>query len=123
MGGVAEALASSARSRGVTIRTGAAVSRILVKDGAATGVVLEGGEEIRSRAVVSNADPKRTFLRLMERSDLPDEFARGIENLRCNGNSAKINRALSEAPEFTALPGDGPHLRGRAPAVARRSRG
>src|SRR6185503_12697775 len=95
MGGVAEALASSARSRG-----------------AATGVALEGGEEIRSRAVVSNADPKRTFLRLMERSDLPDEFARGIENLRCNGNSAKINLALSEAPGFTALPGDGPHLRG-----------
>ena len=112
MGGVAEALASSARSRGVSIRTGAAVSRILVKDGAAAGVVLEGGEEIRSRAVVSNADPKRTFLRLMERSDLPDEFARGIENLRCNGNSAKINLALSEPPDFTALPGDGPHLRG-----------
>ena len=112
MGGVAEALASSARSRGVAIRTGAAVSRILVKDGAAFGVVLEGGEEIRSRAVVSNADPKRTFLRLMQRSDLPEEFARGIENLRCNGNSAKINLALSEAPDFTALPGDGPHRRG-----------
>ena len=112
MGGVAEALASSARSRGVSVRTGAAVSRILVKDGAATGVALEGGEEIRSRAVVSNADPKRTFLRLMDRSDLPDEFARGIENLRCNGNSAKINLALSELPEFTARPGDGPHLRG-----------
>lgn len=112
MGGVAEALAASARSRGVAIRTGAAVSRILVKDGAATGVVLEGGEEIRCRAVVSNADPKRTFLRLMERSELPADFARGIENLRCNGNSAKINLALSEAPDFTALPGDGPHLRG-----------
>ncbi len=112
MGGVAEALARSARSRGAAIRTGASVERILVRDGAARGVVLEGGEEIHGRIVVSNADPKRTFLRLLERSQLPPEFARAIENIRCNGNSAKINLALSELPDFAALPGDGPHLRG-----------
>ncbi len=112
MGGIAEALASAARSHGATIRVGASVERILVKDGAAAGVVLEGGEEIRGRMVVSNADPKRTFLRLMERDHLPPEFVRGIENLRCTGNSAKINLALSEPPDFTALPGDGPHQKG-----------
>ncbi|MEK7283296.1 MAG: NAD(P)/FAD-dependent oxidoreductase [Acidobacteriota bacterium] len=112
MGGVAEALAASARSRGAAIRTGAAVERILVRDGVALGVVLQGGEEIHGRIVVSNADPKRTFLRLVERSQLPSAFARGIENIRCNGNSAKINLALSELPDFKALPGDGPHLRG-----------
>ena len=112
MGGVSEALASAARSHGARIRTGAPVERILVADGAAAGVALEGGEEIRSRLVVSNADPKRTFLKLMDRSALPPEFVRGIENLRCTGNSAKVNLALSEPPDFTALPGNGPHLRG-----------
>jgi len=112
MGGVADALAAAARANGATIRVGAAVERILVKDGSARGVVLEGGEEIRGRVVVSNADPKRTFLRLVDRADLPPEFVRGIETLRCTGNSAKINLALSELPDFTALPGDGPHLRG-----------
>ena len=112
MGGVAEALLGAARAHGAAIRVGAAVERILVRDGAAVGVVLEGGEEIRSRVVVSNADPKRTFLRMMERADLPSEFVLGIENLRCRGNSAKINLALSELPEFIGLPGDGPHLRG-----------
>ncbi len=112
MGGVAEALASAARSHGATIRVGAAVERIVVRDGIASGVVLEGGEEIRSRIVVSNADPKRTFLRMVERSHLPPEFVRAVENLRCRGNSAKINLALSELPDFTGLPGDGPHLRG-----------
>jgi len=112
MGGVADALLAAARSHGAAIRVGAAVERILVKDGASRGVVLEGGEEIRSRVVVSNADPKRTFLRMMERADLPSEFVQGIENLRCRGNSAKINLALSELPEFIGLPRDGPHLRG-----------
>src|SRR5438093_624859 len=112
MGGVSAALAAAGRSHGAQIRTGAAVERILVRDGTAAGVVLEGGEEIRSRIVVSNADPKRTFLRLVERPLLPPEFVRGIENLRCTGNSAKVNLALSEPPDFTALPGDGPHLRG-----------
>ncbi len=112
MGGVTRALASAARSYGADIRVDAPVERILVEDGTARGVVLSGGEEIRARSVVSNADPKRTFLGLMERSKLPAEFVRGIENLRCNGNSGKINLALSERPDFTAIPGDGPHLRG-----------
>ena len=112
MGGIAQALAGSARAAGAAVRVGAPVERILVRDGAATGVVLEGGEEIRGRLVVSNADPKRTFLKLMGPSDVPPEFLRGIENLRCTGNSAKINLALSETPDFRALPGDGPHLRG-----------
>jgi len=112
MGGIAQSLAAAARAAGATIRADAPVESILVRDGSAAGVVLEGGEEIRARIVVSNADPKRTFLRLMQRSDLPSEFVRGIENLRCTGNSAKVNLALSERPDFTAIPGDGPHLRG-----------
>jgi phytoene dehydrogenase-like protein len=112
MGSIAEAIASAARARGATIRTGAPVQRIRVRRGAAEGVVLQDGEEIAARVVVSNADPKRTFLGLMDRSDLPAEFVRGIENLRCRGNSGKINLALSGRPEFRTLPGDGAHLRG-----------
>jgi phytoene dehydrogenase-like protein len=112
MGGITQALAASARSLGVTIRTDAPVSKIRIEDGAATGVVLESGEEISARVVASNADPKRTFLTLVEPSELPDDFRRGIENFRCVGNSGKVNLALSELPNFTALPGDGPHLHG-----------
>ncbi|MDH3198783.1 MAG: NAD(P)/FAD-dependent oxidoreductase [Myxococcales bacterium] len=111
MGGLAEALASAARAHGAEIRVAAPVERILVRDGAAAGVVLEGGEEIPARAVLSNADPKRTFLGLVDRGQLPAEFVRGIENLRCRGNSGKVNLALSELPDFSALPGDGVHLR------------
>lgn len=112
MGGVTQAMASAARSKGAELRTNAPVARIRVEDGVARGVVLESGEEIDARAVASNADPKRTFLKLVEPSQLPDEFRSGIENFRCVGNSGKVNLALSELPDFSSLPGDGPHLRG-----------
>ncbi len=112
MGGITRAMAAAARAHGAEIRTGAAVERIVVRNGAARGVVLEGGEEVLGRVVASNADPKRTFLGLVGRSNLPDDFVRGIETLRCNGNSGKVNLALSEPPDFTALPGAGPHLHG-----------
>jgi phytoene dehydrogenase-like protein len=112
MGRISEALAAAARARGAIVRVDAAIERILVRDGRARGVVLAGGEEIAGRVVVSNADPKRTFLGLVGRAHLPEEFARGIESIRCRGNSAKINLALGELPDFTALPGDGEHLRG-----------
>jgi len=112
MGGLAEALASAARSRGAVIRVGQAVDRILIENGRARGVRLEGGAVIEGGVVVSNADPKRTFQRLVDPGLLPEEFRRGVETIRCTGNSAKINLALSELPDFVALPGDGPHLRG-----------
>jgi phytoene dehydrogenase-like protein len=112
MGGITRAMAAAARAHGVAIRTDAAVQRILVKDGQAHGVVLENGEEIEGRVVASNADPKRTFLKLIEAAHLPAEFRHGIETFRSRGNSGKVNLALSELPDFVALPGDGPHLRG-----------
>ena len=105
-------MAASARSHGAEIRVSSPVERILVRDGAAKGVVLQGEEEILGRIVLSNADPKRTFLGMIERGALPPEFALGIENLRCRGNSGKVNLALSELPDFTALPGAGHHLQG-----------
>ena len=109
MGQVSECIAKAARERGVVIRCGAPVERILVKDGRAEGVVLKGGEEIRARAVVSNADPKITFLKLLDaRRDLPPEFVRAIERFRITGSSIKVNYALAELPDFTALPGKSP---------------
>ncbi|MAI27514.1 MAG: amine oxidase [Spirochaeta sp.] len=112
MGGITQAMASAARSHGATLRTDAAVQRVLIEDGVARGVILESGEEIRSRVVISNADPKRTYLDLVSPTELPSEFRRGIENFRCVGNSGKVNLALSGLPDFSSLPGDGPHLRG-----------
>ena len=112
MGAITQAMASAARSHGATLRTDAAVDHVCIENGVARGVVLESGEEISARVVVSNADPKRTYLNLVSPSELPDEFRRGIENFRCVGNSGKVNLALSGLPDFSSLPGDGPHLRG-----------
>jgi len=112
MGMVSESIAAAARSYGVETRTGAEVRRILTRDGRATGVELANGERIPSRVVASSADPKRTFLGMVERSDLPQDFVRGIEAYRTEGSSAKVNLAVKEPPNFTALPGAGEHLRG-----------
>jgi phytoene dehydrogenase-like protein len=119
-GAISESIASAARSFGAEIRTDASVRRVLVKDGRATGVVLEGGEELHARAVVSGLDPRRTFLELVEPGQLPEELVQAIERFRFRGSSGKVNLALSEPPNFTALPGDGPHLKGAiaiAPSV------
>jgi phytoene dehydrogenase-like protein len=105
MGALTEAIAASARSAGAEIRTGARVTNVLSREGRASGVVLEGGEEIPARLVISNLDPKTTFLKLVERSELPPEFIGSIEGYQCVGPSMKMNLALSGLPDFTALPG------------------
>jgi phytoene dehydrogenase-like protein len=111
-GAVSEAIATAARGLGVEIRTGAPVARVLVRNGRATGVVLENGDEIQASLVVSGVDPKRTFLGLVEERELPPDFVSAIRRYRIRGSSGKVNLALSELPSFTALPGFGPHLRG-----------
>ena len=105
MGAVSNAIADSARSRGVVIRTEAPVERILVKDGRTTGVVLQSGEEIAAATVASNLDPRRTFLRLVEPAALDPEFLDGIRKFRSEGTSLKMNLALRGLPEFRSLPG------------------
>jgi phytoene dehydrogenase-like protein len=120
-GAVSEAIASAARVRGALIRTEAPVEKILIQAGRAVGVVLESGEEIRARTVLSSLDPKRTFLRLVEDRWLPSEFREAIQRYRIRGSSGKVNLALSELPDFRALPGRGPHLRGAisiSPSIA-----
>lgn len=109
MGSVSNAIADSARSRGATIRTNASVTKILIKDGRASGVVLETGEEIRAHIVASNLDPKRTFLKLVDEQHLPASFVDGIRKFRTEGTSLKMNLALRGLPDFKALPGPGPH--------------
>jgi phytoene dehydrogenase-like protein len=114
MGALTEALRRSAEAAGAEVRTNAEVSHVLVRDGQATGVVLADGAEHRARVVISNADPRRTFLGLVGREHLPSEFANQVDGYRCEGSSFKINLALGELPSYTALPGviAGPQHRG-----------
>jgi phytoene dehydrogenase-like protein len=111
-GSVSAAIAGAARAAGAEIRTGAPVSQVLIKRGRAIGAVLENGDEVRAKLVVSGADPRRTFMQLVGEKHLPDEFVESIRRFRFRGSSAKVNLALGELPEFTCLPGRGPHLRG-----------
>src|SRR5437016_10727540 len=105
-------MVGAARSYGAAIRVNAEVGQIIVKDGRAVGVDLTSSERIEANVVASGADPKRTFLKFLERSDLPADFVRGIERFKIEGSSGKANFALKEAPSFSALPGDGPQLQG-----------
>jgi len=111
-GAISEAIGAAARRLGATVRTDAAVTKVLVKGGRAEGVVLEDGEEIRARAVMSSLDPRRTFLELVDAKDLPDDFVADIRRFTFRGSSGKVNLALGALPDFTCLPGFGPHLRG-----------
>ena len=105
VGSVTQAMASAAKQAGAEIRTGVDVRQVRIKDGAATGVVLANGEEISARAVISNADPKRTFLKLVDPTHLTPDFVQKTKNYRMPGTVAKVNLALSGLPEFTALKG------------------
>ncbi len=102
MGALTQALAAAARGFGAEIRTGATVSKIAVKDGRATGVILSTGEEVSARAVVSSADPKRTLLSLVDPVELDPDFVWKVKNYRSTGALAKVNLALSGLPEFPA---------------------
>jgi phytoene dehydrogenase-like protein len=103
VGAVSEALASAARQAGAEIRVGAEVRQIVVEEGAATGVVLASGEHVTARRVVSNADPRRTLLGLVDPVHLQSEFVQGIQNIRMRGTLAKINYALSSLPRFVGV--------------------
>jgi phytoene dehydrogenase-like protein len=114
MGGLTQALAAAGRDLGVTIRCDAEVAQILVRDGRATGVALASGEEFLAPVVASNADARVTFLGLVGPRLLPDDLVRSVERVGYESASLKINVALSELPDFRALPGatPGPQHRG-----------
>ena len=111
-GGVSNAIASAARSLGVEIRTEAPVARIMVRDGRATGVALDGGEEIEAADVLSSVYSSRTFLGLLEPGTLDPEFEEEVRRFKFRGSSGKVNLAVDRLPDFTCLPGVGEHLRG-----------
>jgi phytoene dehydrogenase-like protein len=99
-GELSRALEGLARARSAEIRTNAAVERIMVRDGRATGVQLVDGEEIETRAVASCLDPRRTFLDLLEPRYLDPSFLRAVRNIKFKGACAKVNLILSEPPNF-----------------------
>src|SRR5579872_5333670 len=114
MGALTQAMASAAQAAGVAIRTSAEVIEIRVKDGAATGILLGTGEEISAKAVISNADPKRTLLKLTDPIHLSPDFVQKLQHYRGNGTVAKVNLALSALPTFTGLKnGNSSELKGR----------
>jgi phytoene dehydrogenase-like protein len=114
MGGLTQALAAAARDLGAEIRCDAEVARIVVRDGRAVGVALASGDEFHAPIVASNADARVTFLRLVDRSALPEPFVADVERISYASASLKINVALAELPSFRALPGTeaGPQHRG-----------
>jgi len=114
MGSISQALASAARQYGAEIRCNAPVGRILVQDCRVRGVALEDGTEFLASRVASNADCNVTFFKLMDPKDLPEDFASMVRNIDYASASLKINLALSEVPDFKALPGNqpGPQHRG-----------
>jgi phytoene dehydrogenase-like protein len=103
MGSVTQALARVARGLGVEIRTDTSVAQVCIENGRATGVVTNDGEEVRGKIVLSNADPQRTYLKLVDRQHLPGDFVKDIEAIQITSPVMKINLATSELPEYKAL--------------------
>ena len=108
MGAITQALASACRKLGAEILTSAPVAKVDVRDGRARGVFLEDGTEISARIVLSNADPKRTFLGLVEARELPADFRRAVAGIKMDGPCAKVNFVLSEEPRVTGMPREWP---------------
>jgi phytoene dehydrogenase-like protein len=111
-GAVSLAIASAAREAGAEIRTEAPVARIVVRDGRATGVALENGDEFEAEAIASSVDPRVTFMRMVGERELPADFLEEVRRYKFRGSSGKVNLALDGLPDFTCLPGEGAHLRG-----------
>ncbi len=112
MGAITQALAASLRAAGGEIRTGSPVAEVRVQNGRATGVVLENGDEIRARRVISNMDVKRTMLRHVSETELPPEYLASVRRFKTRGSSGKLNIALDALPRFPALPEGAPMIRG-----------
>jgi len=111
-GAISNAIAAAAREAGAEIRIQAPVARITIREGAASGVVLANGDELTADLVLSSVDPNLTFLKFIDAKELPGEFLDEVRRYKFRGSSGKVNLALDALPNFTCLPGEGPHLRG-----------
>ena len=105
MGAITQAMRKECEARGVAIDTDAEVSRLTIEDGKAMGVVLVDGGELRAPTIVSNLNPKLLYTKLVERGQLDDDTAERIGRYRCGSGTFRMNVALSELPDFTAMPG------------------
>ncbi|MEM7440102.1 MAG: NAD(P)/FAD-dependent oxidoreductase [Pseudomonadota bacterium] len=112
MGAISKALGKAFESYGGTIHVGAGVEEILTENGRVTGVALEDGKEFHAPIVASNMDVKRTFLRHVNRTDLPGDFVTAVERFKIRGSSAKLNISLDQLPDFPAAPDHASFLRG-----------
>ena len=101
MGSITQALAAAGQKLGVEIRTSAPVAKVEMRNGRAYSVVLEDGTELHGRMILSNADPKRTFLKMVEARELPEDFLFAVRGIRMDGPCAKVNFVLAEEPRFT----------------------
>jgi len=110
-GGVSMACARAAESFGAEIRTETGVQEVLVKGGRSTGVVLENGDEIMAKTVISSCDPRKTFMGFIGEKNLDDEFVGQIKRYKLRGSSGKVNLAVDRLPEFLGREGVA-HLRG-----------
>src|ERR1700742_3388587 len=111
-GAISNAIGDAAREAGVEIRTNAPIAKIMHKNGRATGVVLENGDEILADVVSSSVDPRLTFMKMIGDQYLPDDFCTDLKRYKYRGSSGKVNLALDGLPDFKSLPGPGAHLRG-----------
>lgn len=111
-GGISNAIAEAALEAGVEIRKEAAVAKIIVKDGRATGVVLANGDELYAKVISSSVDPRHTFIEFIDNGNLPGDFVNEVKRYKFRGSSGKVNLALDALPDFKCLPGEGAHLRG-----------
>src|SRR5215471_10884434 len=111
-GAISNAIADAAREAGVEIRTQSGIAQIIVKDGRATGVVLENGDEIYADVISSSVDPRLTFTRFIESQHLPGDFLEEVNRYKFRGSLGKVNLALDALPNFKCMPGPGAHLRG-----------
>ncbi len=105
MGAISQAIAAEARRLGVELSVDSPVARVLISAGVARGVLLESGETITSSCVISNVTPKLLYGKLIERSELDGEFVDRIARTKTGSGTLRMNVALSELPDFTALPG------------------
>jgi phytoene dehydrogenase-like protein len=111
-GQISLAIAAAAQAAGAEIKLSAPVRHILVNGGQASGVVLDNGDYHTASVVLSSVDPRLTFVQMVGAEHLPSEFMDDIKHYKFRGSSGKVNLALDGLPDFTAMPGAGPHLRG-----------
>jgi len=117
MGAVSDAIRASGEAFGAEVRVNAPVDKVILANGRAVGVALAGGEELRAKVVITACHPQITFLRQLDRRDLPDGFVEDIEAWRSRSGTVKINVALDRLPEFTADPGFDPDVHGGAISI------